>query len=188
MRTLDRSLESWRVLQAPPWSSVSAALGVALCRTGNFSRGLALLDAARAQPPGDFVYPALLAQAEGYLLAGRMQQASGYAQQARDLARSSGSRGREAIALLLLGETMACADALDAKAASGHYLAALSQAAELCMRPLAAHCHFGLGKLHRRMRDYEQAQRHLTTAMAMYREMNMTYWPEQAETELRQLG
>jgi hypothetical protein len=117
-----------------------------------------------------------------------MQQASGYAQQARDLARSSGSRGTEAIALLLLGETMACGDALDAKAASGHYLPALSQAAELCMRPLAAHCHFGLGKLDRRTRDHEQAHRHLTTAMAMYREMGMTYWPEQAEAELRQLG
>jgi predicted ATPase len=187
VRTLDRGLESWRVLQAPPWSSLSAALGVALCRTGNFSRGLSLLDAAQT-PPGDFVYPALLARTEGYLLAGRTQQASGYAQQARDLARSTGSRGAEAIALRLLGETMACSDALDAKAASGHYLAALSQATELSMRPLAAHCHFGLGKLHRRMRDHEQAQRHLTTAMAMYREMGMTYWPEQAEAELRQLG
>ena len=56
------------------------------------------------------------------------------------------------------------------------------------MRPLAAHCHFGLGKLHRHMRDHEQAQRQLTTAIAMYRQMGMTYWPEQAEAELRQLG
>src|SRR5262249_45650823 len=39
VRTLDRSLDSWRVLQPPPWSSLSAALGVALCRTGDFSRG-----------------------------------------------------------------------------------------------------------------------------------------------------
>src|SRR5262249_26604911 len=151
-RTLDRSLESWRVLQAPPWSSLSSALGVALCRTGDFSRGLSLLDAAQAHSPDDVLYPAHLAQAEGYLLAGRTQQASGYPQQARDLPRSPGSRGTEAIALRLLGETMAC----DAKAASDHYSAALSQAAELCMRPLAAHCHFGLGKLHRRMRDHAQ--------------------------------
>src|SRR5262249_46064025 len=149
--------------------------------------GVSLLDAAQAQSP-DVVYPALLAQAEGYLLAGRMQQASGYARQARDLPRSTGSRGTKAITLLLLGETMACADALAGKAASGHYFAALSLATELGMRPLAAHCHFGLGKLHRRMRDHEEAQRHLTTAMAMYREMGMTYWPEQAEAELRQLG
>jgi hypothetical protein len=32
------------------------------------------------------------------------------------------------------------------------------------------------------------AQEHLTTAVAMYREMGMTYWLEQAEAELRQLG
>jgi class 3 adenylate cyclase/tetratricopeptide (TPR) repeat protein len=188
VRTLDHSLESWRVLQAPPWSSLSAALGVAHCRTGDFSRGLSLLDAAQAHSPGDVMYPALLAQAEGYLLAGRTQQASGYAHQALDLARSTCSRGTEAIALWLLGEATARGDALDEKAASGHYLAALSQAAELCMRPLAAHCHFGLGKLHRRMRDHEQAQRQLTTAIAMYRQMGMTYWPEQSEAELRQLG
>src|SRR5215467_12322989 len=35
-------------------------------------------------------------------------------------------------------------------------------------------CHFGLGKLYRRTRDHEQAQRHLTTAIVMYREMSMT--------------
>src|SRR5262249_31794600 len=59
VRTLDRSLESWRVLQASPWSSLSAALlGVALCRTGDFSRGLSLLDAAQPQIP-NVAYPAL---------------------------------------------------------------------------------------------------------------------------------
>jgi hypothetical protein len=38
------------------------------------------------------------------------------------------------------------------------------------------------------MGNREQAQEHLNTAMAMYREMDMIYWPEQAEAELRQLG
>jgi len=56
------------------------------------------------------------------------------------------------------------------------------------MRPLAAHCHFGLGKMHHRAGDHGQAQEHLTTAMAMYREMAMTYWLEQAAAEMRQLG
>jgi hypothetical protein len=45
-----------------------------------------------------------------------------------------------------------------------------------------------LGKLDRRRGDRRQAQEHLTTAMAMYREMGMIYWPEQAEAELRRLG
>ena len=32
----------------------------------------------------------------------------------------------------------------------------------------------------------EQAQEHLTTATAMYREMEMTYWLEQAEAEMKE--
>ena len=56
------------------------------------------------------------------------------------------------------------------------------------MRPLVAHCHFGLGKHYRRRGDREQAQEHLTIATAMYREMAMTYWLEQAAAEMRQLG
>jgi hypothetical protein len=56
------------------------------------------------------------------------------------------------------------------------------------MRPLAAHCHLGLGKLYRRTGQREQAQEHLATATAMYREMGMTYWLEQAEVELQALA
>ena len=59
---------------------------------------------------------------------------------------------------------------------------------ELGMRPLVAHCHLGLGKLYRRTGKREQAQEHLTTATTMYREMGMTYWLEQAEAELMELG
>jgi hypothetical protein len=56
------------------------------------------------------------------------------------------------------------------------------------MRRLVAHCHLGLGKLYRRRGNHVQAQEHLTTATAMYADIGMIYWPEQAEAELRQLG
>jgi hypothetical protein len=46
--------------------------------------------------------------------------------------------------------------------------------------PLVAHCHLGLGNLYRRTGQREQAQEHLATATAMYREMGMTYWLESA--------
>jgi hypothetical protein len=52
------------------------------------------------------------------------------------------------------------------------------------MRPLAAHCYFGLGKLYRRTAKREQAHEHLTIATTMYREMYMRFWLEQAEAEL----
>ena len=57
----------------------------------------------------------------------------------------------------------------------------MTLASELEMRPLVAHCHFGLGRLYRRTDRREQAQEHLTTAAAMYAEMGMTYWREKLE-------
>ena len=48
--------------------------------------------------------------------------------------------------------------------------------------PLVAHCHLGLGKLYRRIGDQAKAEKHLTTASAIYREMDMRFWLAQAET------
>jgi len=56
------------------------------------------------------------------------------------------------------------------------------------MRPLAAHCHFGLGRLSRSTGKREQAREHLTTATTMYGEMGMRFWSEQAEAESRTLA
>jgi hypothetical protein len=53
---------------------------------------------------------------------------------------------------------------------------------------LIAHCHLGLGKLYRCTGQREQAREHLTTATTMYREMDMRFWLEQAEAEIRTLG
>jgi hypothetical protein len=61
-------------------------------------------------------------------------------------------------------------------------------AEELGMRPLVAHCHLGLGKLSRRIGERQQAEEHLRFALTMYREMDIRFWPEQAEAEVRELG
>ena len=53
------------------------------------------------------------------------------------------------------------------------------------MRPLVAHCRLGLGKLYGRTGQREQAREHLIAATTMYREMDMRFWLEQAEAELR---
>jgi hypothetical protein len=71
--------------------------------------------------------------------------------------------------------------------AQQQYVEALTLATELGMRPLVAHCHLGLGKLHRRTGKREQAQEHLTTAMTMYREMDMQFWLEKAGTDIKEL-
>jgi hypothetical protein len=52
------------------------------------------------------------------------------------------------------------------------------------MRPLVAHCHFGLGKVHRRQNNREQRDQHLGTAVTLYRAMGMNYWLENARKEV----
>jgi hypothetical protein len=58
------------------------------------------------------------------------------------------------------------------------YREALELGQELAMRPLAAHCHLGLGKLYRHTGDHAKAEEPLRTASAMYREMDMGFWLE----------
>jgi hypothetical protein len=55
------------------------------------------------------------------------------------------------------------------------------------MRPLVAHCHLGLGTLYARTGQQEQARAALSTAIAMYRAMDMTFWLPQAEAALAQV-
>jgi len=49
------------------------------------------------------------------------------------------------------------------------------------MRPLVAHCHLGLGTLYRATGKRPEAREHLTAAAAMYRDMGMRPWLEEAE-------
>ena len=58
---------------------------------------------------------------------------------------------------------------------------------ELGMRPLAAHCHFGLGTLYTKISRFEQASPELFTAIALYRTLEMTFWLPQAEATLAQV-
>ncbi len=56
------------------------------------------------------------------------------------------------------------------------------------MRPLQAHCHLGLGKLYQRTGKRQEHPEHLITARMMFREMDMRFWLEKAEVELKALG
>ncbi|MBI4608473.1 MAG: hypothetical protein HY726_05630 [Candidatus Rokubacteria bacterium] len=55
------------------------------------------------------------------------------------------------------------------------------------MRPLVARCHLGLDRLYRCIADRTRAQEHLTTAAALYREMDTGFWLAQAEAELAKM-
>jgi DNA-binding SARP family transcriptional activator/ABC-type cobalamin/Fe3+-siderophores transport system ATPase subunit len=94
--------------------------------------------------------------------------------------------GFAAFALQLLGDIASHPDRFDAERGETYYRKALALAEPRGMRPLVAHCHLGLGKLYRSTGKREQAQEHLATATAMYRDMDMRFWLEKAETELRE--
>ena len=55
------------------------------------------------------------------------------------------------------------------------------------MRPLVAHCHRDLGTLYAATGQREQARAALSTAMEMYRAMDMTFWLPQTEAGLEQV-
>src|SRR5262249_37765485 len=81
-----------------------------------------------------------------HLLAGRVEEAWEFGTRAMVLARERGERGHEAWAHLLLGETSSHRDCPDLAAAEAHYATSTALALELGMRPLIAHCRFGVGK------------------------------------------
>ena len=86
-----------------------------------------------------------------------------------------------------LGDIATHPDRFDAESGEAHYRQALVLAEPRGMSPLVAQCHLGLGKLYRRTGKRGQAQKHLTIATTMYREMDMRFWLEQAETEVKEL-
>ena len=75
-----------------------------------------------------------------------------------------------------------------AEHAEDYYRQALTLADELGMRPLQAHCHRGLGTLYAKTGRQEQGRAELSTAIEMYRAMDMTFWLPQAEAALVQIG
>jgi tetratricopeptide (TPR) repeat protein len=117
------------------------------------------------------------------LLIGRLDKVRSLGDRAVECSRCH--PGYAAHALHLLGDLATHPDQFDAQRGEAHYRRALSLAEPRGMRPLVAHCQLGLGKLYRRTGDRQQAQEHLATAATMYREMDMRFWLEQAEAELK---
>jgi class 3 adenylate cyclase/tetratricopeptide (TPR) repeat protein len=128
-----------------------------------------------------------LAYAEAYLRAGGVEEAHRLAQRELAHARERKARGHEAQALWLLGEIGMCRDPSDLTLTEAHYQQALALAEELGMRPLQAHCYRGLGMLYATIGQQEQARTALSTAINLYRAMEMTFWLPETEAALTQV-
>jgi tetratricopeptide (TPR) repeat protein len=124
---------------------------------------------------------------EGYLLAGRIEEAVRLADCSLDISRKRGLRGSEAQALRLLGDIAACRDPPDADEAERRYDESLVLAERLEMRPLQARCHLGLGKLYQQTGRADRARVELSAAVAMLRAMEMTLWLPEAEAALAEV-
>src|SRR5262249_49323592 len=109
---------------------------------------------------------------EAYLFCERLAEAAQRADEAVALTRACQQRGWEAWALRLRGAVCAFQNGGSGEAKEA-YQHALSLATELGMRPLAAHCHLGLGRLPAKVGESEDMAANLARAMALYREMDM---------------
>jgi class 3 adenylate cyclase/tetratricopeptide (TPR) repeat protein len=170
---------------------VTSELGVAYALSGRIAEALLLLEKAVGQTTatGRVSHLSLwtIHLAAGYLLAGRLEDARPLAQRALALTRTHRERGYQAHALRLLGDIYAQRQPPEAAPVEAHYREALVLAEELGMRPLQAHCHRGLGTLYAATGQREQACSELTTAIEMYREMEMTFWLPETEAALAQV-
>jgi predicted ATPase/class 3 adenylate cyclase len=173
------------------FSWVAEPLGAASTLAGRIVDAVSLLTQALEQiiATETVAFQALccLSLGEAQMLAGRLEKANTLAEQALTLARAHQERGHQAYALRLLGDIAAHRTPPDVDAAAAHYRQALTLAEALGMRPLQAHCHCDLGTLYTRTGQQEQARAELSTAIEMYRAMDMTFWLPQAQAALAQV-
>jgi DNA-binding NtrC family response regulator/tetratricopeptide (TPR) repeat protein len=181
---LEQSLDLARVWDIPVWAPIlSAELGAAYVEAGRIADAVRLLEQALATSWKVDVSLWTCWLGEAHLRAARLDEAERQALRGLELARARGERGNEAHACRLLGEIAARAEERHLRAAD-LYGQSLALAVELGMRPLAAHCHLALGKLHRTGAAALAAE-HLATAVAIYEELGMVRSRASAEAVSR---
>jgi tetratricopeptide (TPR) repeat protein len=170
------------------FSFLAVPLGAAYLLSGRITDALLLLEEAREQAMRiglSMTRSGLLAGlADASRRARRLDAADTYAQEALALARTRKERGREATIRHLLGDIAMQHHTPEVGQAETHYQQALDLAEELGMHPLQAHCHRTLGTLYSQTDQSEQARVELSTAIAMYRDMAMTFWLPETEAAL----
>jgi tetratricopeptide (TPR) repeat protein len=182
---LEQSLDIARAWDIPVWTPiVSAELGAAYVQAGRLPEAVRLLDQALSTSWKVDVSLWTSWLSEAHLRAGQLDEADRHGLRALELARARGERGNEAHVYRLLAEIAASAGERHAHAVD-LYGQGLTLAAELGMRPLVAHCHLGLGRLHRAGGAPVLAARHLAAAVAAYQELGMARWRESAEAASR---
>jgi class 3 adenylate cyclase/tetratricopeptide (TPR) repeat protein len=167
-------------------------LGYLQALRGDARRGIATAEAgAEAQLRMGFRgrwAPAIALLADALLLGGELDRARAEAERGLPLAVECEEPATEWRLHRTLGDVAALRDPPLTALAEEHFRRALAIASGRGMRPMIAHSHLSLGRLHQRLGKGGQARDELNTALALYREMDMLFWPDQVEARLRQLG
>ena len=121
-------------------------------------------------------------------MTGAVDEAAKIAEDALASTRERREAGLEAWALRLAAEVATERDPPDIARAEDLYREAMQRAECLGARPLVARCQLGIGSLYRRVGNHHDARKHLTAAAALFREMQMRFWSERVDAELRMLG
>ena len=188
MRFLEHALKICRDAKLPLlFPYIGRSTGCAYTRSGRLTEAAALLEQAVEQGRlknlmSDHALT-IIALGEAYLFASRTKEAVEHAGNALELARERQEPGHQAYALHLLAEIAFHPEPPELDGAENYYRQAMILANNQGMQPLLARCHFGLGKLNRKKENQEQAKEHLTTAITMFREMDMRSYLEMAEKE-----
>ncbi|HEY7493720.1 MAG TPA: AAA family ATPase, partial [Candidatus Tectomicrobia bacterium] len=164
---------------------VASTLGAAYAQAGRLTEALPLLEQAGAQMATLRLVTdqalCLLLLSEGYLLAGRPYDALPHAQETLKLARTYKECSTHGYALWLLGTLAAQDEAPMGELAETFYQSAIALANAHGMRPLLAHGHLGLGLLYGRQGKWESARTALSSAIGLFRTMDMASWLSRAQ-------
>jgi tetratricopeptide (TPR) repeat protein len=188
---LERALNlchDWQYLLALP--GVISMLSAAYAMSRRMVEARSLLPQAEVQVTPISVVTSMgyVWMSEAYLRVGLREEAAVRMRHALAISRERKQRGAEAWAMYLIAELNARGNPAEVEPAKESYRQALALADDLGMRPLQAHCHHGFGTLYVKLGQQEPARRELSTAIDLYRTMDMTFWLPQAEAALARVG
>jgi len=162
---------------------VLASLGAGRVMTGRPHDALPLLERAAADAMATklfYGHPAILIHTgEAHLAMGAVEEARRCADEALDLATRQGARADRARALHLRGASRS--EVRESREAIEDYRASLDIAEAIGLAPLEARSHLGLGAVHLRVGQADDAERELGQAADMLRAMGMRHWLEACE-------
>jgi class 3 adenylate cyclase/tetratricopeptide (TPR) repeat protein len=190
---LERALAQchrWKIGVLTP--ILTALLGYVYALSGRVEKGMLVLQQAMTDYESygieHFFSISVTQFGEVCLLADQTENAKECANRALLIAGRRCERGFEAWATRLLGKIAGRQEGAGRTTAIMHYRTGLATTIDLGMRPLAAHFNLELGKQLESIGQLDLAQEHLSTAAVMYRNMNMSTWLQEAETELKRIG